>query len=771
MIRALALASLCTVLGAQTAALLPIRGRVVDEGGKPLQGAIVGIGLAASRGAELGPVREAVTDGRGAFTLKGPPQKVGLTVTAPGHRPFFENLDLASGAPAPRAIQLMPGGVRLRGRVVAAAGRPMKALRVGFGAISNREGDQFYARVVKDTFDVTLEPGAYFARAEAQGQSTELKIDLEAAREDLRLPMTLDPTPAGPAVRRWIKTQGLPLATVEPDQGLADLRPLKALIGQAKVVGLGEGTHGTREFFRMKHRLFRYLVEELGFTALAFEANYAESQAINDYVLTGKGDAARAVQAMGFWVWDTEEVVDLVRWMRAYNADPRHASKVRFYGVDAQSDREALAQARAWLAQVAPEEAAALAAMARQAAELPWYFTGRVPPEKTAAWRALSAEVERLIRRLDGRREALVSASSEEAFTRQRQNLRTYAQWTATMGDDSDRPYRLRDAAMAENLRWVLDQERGGRVALWAHNGHLSFFPFDTYRVMGSFLKESLGKDYLPIGFLFRQGTFRAMPNRATWTVQPHPQGTLVDALSSAGSPLLALDLRALPKQGTVSTWFRAPQGFFNVGAYFNPANLPIDKVEIPAYCDALIFVESSHPSAQAWPLQAYRAHGGKRPEAPTSPGLVNPGFESGDLQGWTTEFDAEVKCEVTSDGIREGAHCLKATPLPGAAPGSWWKISQQLDATPFRGKRVRLSAWVRTEGDPDARIELSSSYYTFQRPYMELLEGRLKAVPEWTEIVSEGSVGENATTLGFSLTVRGRATAWVDGFKVEAIP
>ena len=105
---------------------------------------------------------------------------------------------------------------------------------------------------------------------------------------------------------------------------------------RARLVALGEATHGTREFFQLKHRMLEFLVSELGFTVFGIEATMPEAFDVNEFVLTGKGDPARALAGMYFWTWDTEEVLEMIRWMRNYNSDPRHEKKVKFYGFDAQ---------------------------------------------------------------------------------------------------------------------------------------------------------------------------------------------------------------------------------------------------------------------------------------------------------------------------------------------------------------------------------------------------------------------------------------------------
>src|SRR5262249_22806870 len=93
--------------------------------------------------------------------------------------------------------------------------------------------------------------------------------------------------PLADAERAWLKKAAIPLAAVEAGNGFKDLEPLKKLIGDARIVSLGESTHGTREHFQMKHRLLEYLVTQMGFTHFALEANMTEAFKVHEYVLNG----------------------------------------------------------------------------------------------------------------------------------------------------------------------------------------------------------------------------------------------------------------------------------------------------------------------------------------------------------------------------------------------------------------------------------------------------------------------------------------------------
>jgi len=123
-----------------------------------------------------------------------------------------------------------------------------------------------------------------------------------------------------PEARSWAERTELRIRTSDPSSGIEDLRGLSSLVGSARVVGLGEATHGTREFFQLKHRLIEALVTEQQFDVVAIEAPYARTLVANDYVTTGFGNLRGAVWSLSATLLDTEEVRDLVAWLRSWNA-------------------------------------------------------------------------------------------------------------------------------------------------------------------------------------------------------------------------------------------------------------------------------------------------------------------------------------------------------------------------------------------------------------------------------------------------------------------
>src|SRR5262245_22515498 len=156
----------------------------------------------------------------------------------------------------------------------------------------------------------------------------------------------------------WLKENVVPLKTVEAGNSFDDLQPLKRVLKDVRFVGLGEATHGTREFFQFKHRMVEFLVREMGFRIFAIEASFSACQNINDYVMAKTDDGAKALDSQGFWTWNTEEVRSMLDWMRAYNQGVPAEKRVKFAGFDIQINSTGKAKLLEYLKRVAPERSA-----------------------------------------------------------------------------------------------------------------------------------------------------------------------------------------------------------------------------------------------------------------------------------------------------------------------------------------------------------------------------------------------------------------------------
>ena len=111
-------------------------------------------------------------------------------------------------------------------------------------------------------------------------------------------------------------------------------------IADKQIIGLGEATHGTKEFFNAKYRVFKYLVEKHGYKVIGFEADWGESLLINKAVLNGNPSEIEPLMKdkMLFWIWKTQEIKNLLVWMCEYNKGKADDEKIHYLGIDCQSN-------------------------------------------------------------------------------------------------------------------------------------------------------------------------------------------------------------------------------------------------------------------------------------------------------------------------------------------------------------------------------------------------------------------------------------------------
>ena len=114
-----------------------------------------------------------------------------------------------------------------------------------------------------------------------------------------------------------IKTSLIPLKTINANENMQDLAPLAEILKNKRFIGMGESTHGTQEFYQIKHRLFKFLVQKLDFTVLMLETPPQYTRPLNEYIKNGKGD----IKAFYSSYIQTKETIALVEWMKNYNAN------------------------------------------------------------------------------------------------------------------------------------------------------------------------------------------------------------------------------------------------------------------------------------------------------------------------------------------------------------------------------------------------------------------------------------------------------------------
>ena len=356
---------------------------------------------------------------------------------------------------------------------------------------------------------------------------------------------------------------------VDPDAPLDDLASFGAAVGDARVVGLGEAIHAIAEFYELKHRLFRYLVEAHGFRVFAMESGFVEGLVVDAWV---RGDGSASLDHVlrtGFTynMGCCEEFAAQLEWMRSWNAQHPN-DPVRYLGTDLPawlgSMAPAVDHAVAFLDQHGPRRRDDITSTLRRLVPA---VSGRWASDALAGFRALTASdrnaltaaLDDLVLELsmhlpsyddiDAGRVAVRCAELAVEFDR---SLRI----AATEPPESPLVGAPRDLAMAQTVLWAVTA--GAKVVFGAHNGHLQCVPMIAGLgwPAGAYLRAHLGAQYLCVGTAFGGAADAAGATADDETIARLTGGTAVgygpapansvDALVTGDSPVAMVDLRRL---------------------------------------------------------------------------------------------------------------------------------------------------------------------------------------------------------------------------------
>lgn len=380
-----------------------------------------------------------------------------------------------------------------------------------------------------------------------------------------RPPVTTELRPAPSELTRWLQDNSSPLKGVEPGNGFEDLEPIGRMIGDARVVTVCEASHGIRDIFQLKHRLFEYLVTQKGFTTFVITASYADSFSLWRYVRGEDVDPSMALAEMRWWTVDSEEVLELARWMRAYNDNSSTSRrKVSFYGCDVNAPASNVHRVVEYLQQVdkslAQDFTGRLEPIATDFAAARFPFAGESSRTK------VSKAVQDLVGRFSSQSEGWIRETSGVDCQRAHLAAHGLSQRLESLLDPAS-AWQVKDKSCAENIRRILEMEGpDSKVMVWTHNGHGQRAPFmPGVRPMGGILDEMFGDDHVIIGTAFGEGSLRAIDPQTgvlrDFDVPLPSEETLDGALASAGHPTLRWIAALCPKPERLRNGCRLVRG------------------------------------------------------------------------------------------------------------------------------------------------------------------------------------------------------------------
>ncbi|MEZ4504470.1 MAG: erythromycin esterase family protein [Thermomicrobiales bacterium] len=387
----------------------------------------------------------------------------------------------------------------------------------------------------------------------------------------------------------------------------------------ARIVLIGEASHGTHEFYRERVRITQRLITELGYDAVAVEADWPDAYRVNRYV-RGESADPDAESALGAfhrfprWMWRNDVVRDFVAWLRDWNAaQPDNGVQTGFYGLDLYSLSASIQSVIGYLDKVDPE--GANRARARYACFDHFGDDPQVYGYQTTLGIAEPCENEAVGQLVELQRRAGDLANRDGRVAR---DEFFFAEQNARLARNAEAYYRsmfrgriaswnLRDRHMAETIEALVPHlrarngPRGGRIVVWAHNSHLGDARATEMGAqgelnVGQLVRQRYGDDALSIGFSTYTGTVTAAHD---WdqpalrrTVRPGLPGSWEALLHETGQGDVLFDL---PKSGVLADELRQPRLQRAIGVIYRPETERFShyfEVRLPDQFDVLIHLD-----------------------------------------------------------------------------------------------------------------------------------------------------------------------------------
>lgn len=373
----------------------------------------------------------------------------------------------------------------------------------------------------------------------------------------------------------------------DPEAFAAYAQPVESLAvpQDAAIIALGEATHGNVEFQQLKLDVFKLLVEREGVRAFALEGDYGGCGQVNRYIHGGEGTAQEAAAAIGFAIYRTDEMAELISYMRAYNESAAEGDDLRFYGFDMQR----IGYSMAFLIKACRALGVDTSVLSQLADGESW----RAEYDPSART-AVLAQIKKELEGLGAPAEAIHAADM----------LLQYCEIQALTG--SDGAAALRDRQMAQNVEWILAQERRSghtRIFVAGHNSHVA--KWGSYDSMGKLLSNNAANGYYVIGTDFYK-TRCNLPARspAKRTVQTfYSHDPLAKVAKLAGLDICWLDFSIVPEDSALGKQLSEYTYLGNLGESYSA----IMRMLPPSYrmfqppavlYDSMIFVADASPTA-----------------------------------------------------------------------------------------------------------------------------------------------------------------------------
>ena len=384
--------------------------------------------------------------------------------------------------------------------------------------------------------------------------------------------------------RKWLDKHVYPF-----DSLTTDFEELGRAVGNARIVGLGEATHGAGTVTMTRNQLAKYLIKEKGFTMLALENSLNVIEAIDRFVSTGEGSIENILKQTFNWS-NNQEFAELILWIREYNKNAD--KKVRIEGVDMQDFSGILGRLN-------------------EMSEGQFYQEIIHPVDSIIRYvdsehRRNKGDVFSIPIHFTEEQRTIITASMSrlrqwaEKEIPERELRNRFLWYTNIVEQYMEMDTAPRNRFIADNVVWLSKQNPDTKILFFAHNSHVGKGSSVTdIREAGDHLRERFGNDYYVIGTCFYQGTYMAgniYKNNRYMAVSANPgmPGSYEYLFESLKKPYIFLNWRNIPKTKE-NAWLFQPMLFRIVGGIWN--NNEYYPFPLTERFDAIVFMETTLPT------------------------------------------------------------------------------------------------------------------------------------------------------------------------------
>jgi erythromycin esterase len=393
-----------------------------------------------------------------------------------------------------------------------------------------------------------------------------------------------------------------------PLQNEKDLDVLIKEIGDARVVLLGESTHGTSEFYQWRAAITKKLIAEKGFDFIAVEGDWVDSYKVNQFIKGPQQDSSSSVELLKQYdrwpesMWGNYEMASLVKWLNDHNRDKEAYNKVGFYGLDVYSFWE-------WTKQKMTVEDLSIQNAIDEVKEKFSSYNNDALKYADAVrklkidYRTVTEHLWQSVQNFFGNRQP----HDESQFLLQQQALLALQgeRYFRTMVTDRKQSWNIRDGYMAETIKRLLQfHGSNSKAIIWVHNGHAGDAHYSNmgdlgYTSVGEILRKQFGRNKIfSAAFGTNKGSVMAgyswdapLQKQVVLTAKEGSWENMLHVLHAENKIVLSKDIK---NNSSLNKWIE----FRSIGAAYSGAAV-YGRSVIPQRFDAFLFIDSTtalHP-------------------------------------------------------------------------------------------------------------------------------------------------------------------------------